>query len=96
MSWWACSAGWDVYVHRRATIPEKTAAASAARGVGVPRGGVVVAGAAWGDVGGDVELREEVLATKGDDVVLAWMARVSPRADAVLGRAEMVRAAERS
>ena len=56
----------------------------------------MVAGAAWGDVDGDVELREEVLAAKGEDVVLAWMARVSPRADAVLGRAETVRAAERS
>ena len=96
VSWWACSEGWDVYVHRRAAIPERTASAAAARGVDVPRGGVAVAGAAWGDVVGDVELREEVLAAKGEDVVLAWMTRVPSRADAVLARADALYGAEQS
>ncbi len=51
-------------------------------GVDVPRGGVAVA------VNGDVELREEVLAAKDEDVVLAWIARVSAGVDVGLRGAD--------
>lgn len=76
VEWWACSAGWDVYVHRRARVPDTTAAARAASGLDVAGKAVVLAGAAWGDARVDVEVREEVVVAKEDDVVISWLTRV--------------------
>ena len=81
VAWCACSEGWDVYIHRRAPLHERTAAHAAGRGVDTPREGIAVDGKAWGDARGDVELREWALHAASEDVVLSWMTRTASNAD---------------
>jgi hypothetical protein len=75
VSWWACSEGWTVYVHRKVPPPEATHAAQVASGARRDASGCVF-GATWGEeLGGEVELMEHALMVEGVGVasVIAWL-----------------------
>jgi Zn-dependent peptidase ImmA (M78 family) len=79
VAWWAASEGFSVYVHRKAPLPDGTAAARVARG-GAAAAGERIRGACWGEeTRGAVELTEHALAAPGpcgEAKVVAWLVQV--------------------
>jgi hypothetical protein len=75
VSWCACSEGWDVYIHRRAAVPEGTATAAVLRTGQQRVGGVRALGSAWGEAENGVEIVEHAHYAKDVDVALVWLVR---------------------
>jgi Zn-dependent peptidase ImmA (M78 family) len=71
VAWWACSEGWSVYIHRKAPIPARTAAARVATHLADR-----LAGGAWGEeLRGAVVVTEQARARleRGARKVVAWL-----------------------